>query len=72
VRNVRRIWALLCIGAALFGTFVYGAPEDGYYLGFSIYAAFVFFAVLVFIWLPGVLVLLAFEWLFRAYRRARA
>ncbi|MDH4104215.1 MAG: hypothetical protein OEV36_02310 [Myxococcales bacterium] len=71
MRNVRRVWGLLCTGAALLGTFVYGAPQDGEYLGFSIYAALVFFAVLVFVWLPGVLALFALEWLIRAYRRAR-
>jgi chromate transport protein ChrA len=54
----------------LAGALAYGLPE-GHYVGFGLYAALVFFVVFLFIWLPGVLALLALEWLFRAYRRVR-
>ena len=62
----------MCLGLALAGALVYGLPDEGDYVGFGLFAAAVFFVVLLFIWLPGVIALLAIAWVFRVYRRARA
>jgi hypothetical protein len=53
------------------GALAYGLP-DGHLGDFAVFAGFVFLVVLVFVWLPGVLVLFALQLIWRAYRRVRA
>ena len=70
MRLGRLIWTLICIGLGLVGAFALGGP-NGDYGGFGVYAVSVFFVVLLFIWLPGVLVPLALGFVVRAYRHLR-